>query len=82
MNNECHIEQLGKCTIFRYYSHPAGIEVSYMICAFTYIYSCLMRATKAMVSLRICADSLEPSVLDDAISTKTSCTDTTIVFFI
>ena len=32
-----------------------------------------MRALKAQASLCICTDSTEPSLLDDAISTKISC---------
>ena len=32
-----------------------------------------MRAAKAQTSLRVCADSSEPSLLDNAISTKILC---------
>ena len=38
-----------------------------------------MQAPKAQASLRICADSPEPSLLDDAISTKIACAGSLII---
>ena len=38
-----------------------------------------MGAAKAMASLRICASSPEPTLLDDAISTEVSCSCTYVL---
>ena len=39
------------------------------------IHTLCMRATKALESLHICADSPDPSLLVDATNTRLSCTD-------
>ena len=38
-----------------------------------------MQAPKALASLRICADSPEPSLLDNVISTKIACAGSLII---
>ena len=40
---------------------------------FIYNHTLCMRATRALTRLRICADSPQPSLLDDAIRGETSC---------
>ena len=51
---------------------PAGLEVYSLARVFIYIRTLCMRAAKALVNLRMCAcaDSPEPSVLDDVIRAK------------
>ena len=44
-----------------------------LVCASIYILYLCMRAAKALATLCICAGSLEPSLLDNTISTKFSC---------
>ena len=45
-----------------------------LVCYFIYIHTLCMRAAKALASLHICADLPESSLIDDAFSSKISCT--------
>ena len=54
------------------FTYPAKLDIYILNRAFVYIHILYMRAAKALVSMRICIDSPEPSVLADVISIEKS----------
>ena len=54
-------------------AHPTEQDIQFLIWACIYIHTLCVRASKALASMRICADPLELSLLTDAISIKISC---------
>ena len=55
-------------------SYPFGLEFSFLVLVFIFIHALFLRVVNALVSLCICTDSHEPSLLADAISIEISCT--------
>ena len=55
-------------------TYPFGLEFSFLVLVFIYIHTLFLGAVNALVSLCICTDSPEPSLLADAISIEISCT--------
>ena len=54
-------------------TYQGQVEVKWFVWAFIYIHTLCTRAGKVLASLRICADSPEPSQLADVKSTEISC---------
>ena len=54
--------------------YQVKLEDYILVHAFINIRTSFIRAAKALASLRICADSHEPSLFTDAISTEITCT--------
>ena len=52
---------------------PVGLVVDILVRAFIFTYTLCMQAVKAQTSLRIYADSPEPSLLENVISASISC---------
>ena len=50
-------------------SHPVGLDVSFLVGPFVYFYTSYARTVKALVRLRGCAGSPEPSLVAYVIST-------------
>ena len=53
-------------------SHPVGLDVWLLVGPFVYFHSSCVRTAKALVRLRGCAGSPEPSLVTCAVSTKIS----------
>ena len=52
---------------------PVGLAGLYIITVFPHFHNLCMREAKALVRLRVCAVSSEPTLLADAISFNISC---------
>ena len=50
-------------------SHPVGLDVWFLVGPFIYFHSSCVRTAKALVRLRRCAGSLEPSLVTYEVST-------------
>ena len=53
-------------------SHPVGLDVWFLVSPFVYFHTFCVRTAKALVRLRGCAGSPEPSLVAYVISTKNS----------
>ena len=63
------------------HSHPAGLDVTFLVESFVYFHASCVRSVKALTRLRACAGSPVPSLVSYVISTKISWAGSKVVLY-